>query len=56
MKIGDTVLILIGPYSGRHAIVKSIELNAGARNGWFTVMLPSGKELLYAGEELRAVV
>lgn len=52
MKVGDTVRILIGNYRGEHAVIKKIEFNAGAKNGWFLVCTARGVELLLASEEI----
>ena len=54
--VGDVVRILIGPYSGLKAEILKVEMNSGARNGWFTVRLlgmgEKNVELLFAGEEI----
>lgn len=51
LRIGDRAQIGSGPYAGSVAVVKSIEIEAGAKNGWFTVVC-HGTSLLYPGEEL----
>lgn len=51
-KVGDYVKSLIGPYKGCIVKILKIEMNAGARNGWFTVEFKDGSEGLYAGEEI----
>lgn len=43
---------LIGPYQGQVVKILTIDLDTGARRGWFTVLLPSGTTGLFAGEEL----
>lgn len=53
INLKDRVYGLIGPRKGEVAIVRSIEFNAGAANGWFTVLYPDGTEGLFAGEEIR---
>lgn len=52
MKVGDMVQILIGPFKGKVGTILEIEMNAGAINGWITVLY-DGQRLLYAGEEVR---
>jgi hypothetical protein len=46
------VKILIGPHKDKIATVLVIERGAGAKNGWWTVVLDDGTELLFAGEEI----
>lgn len=53
MHVGDVVTILVGPYKGANGAVLKVELDAGASNGWVTVVVdPFGKQCMYAGEEI----
>ena len=49
----EYVTILIGPYKGKKAKVLEVAMNAGARNGRWTVELADGTKLMYTGEEVR---
>lgn len=53
IKVGDIITILKYKYAGQKAVVTKIEMDAGAANGWYTVELPDGTTLMYAGEEIR---
>jgi hypothetical protein len=45
--------ILIGPHKGQIGRVVKAEFDAGARYGWYTLDMPDGTKLMYAGEEIR---
>jgi NTP pyrophosphatase (non-canonical NTP hydrolase) len=54
-EVGDKIKPLVGNYIGRTCTIWSIELDAGARNGWFTCRAPDNTQILLAGEELELV-
>lgn len=51
-KVGEKATVLVGPWKGSKVLITEIIIRGGARNGWFTVVLPTGDGGLYAGEEL----
>lgn len=56
ISVGDFVSPLIGNYRDYRCEVLSIGKDEGARNGWFTVLLPFDcGQAMFAGEELRKV-
>jgi hypothetical protein len=48
-------IVLIGPYKGERVEIINVEYGTGAKSGWFRVKTNTGKELLYAGEEIGVI-
>lgn len=53
INMGDKVFVITGFSKGKTGIVKKIEMNSGAVNGWFTVLMNDGIMGLFAGEEIK---
>jgi hypothetical protein len=46
------VILVTSPYVGKFGMLKGKVDYLGAPRGWYTLIMPDGKEVLFAGEEL----